>query len=103
LSIEGANQPAEASLCIVGPRFFETMGITVRLGRDFSPGDQAGSPKVAIINDTIARRYFAGENPLGKQIGIDGLREVVGVIADTKYRGLRETVPNTVYLPTGQA
>ncbi|MGH9629154.1 MAG: FtsX-like permease family protein, partial [Bryobacteraceae bacterium] len=103
LSVEGTSEQAAASLRIVGPRFFETMGITIRLGRDFSLGDHAGSPKAAIINETIARKYFAGQNPLGKRIGVDGLREVVGVIADTKYRGLREAVPNTVYLPMDQA
>ncbi|MGH9632892.1 MAG: ABC transporter permease, partial [Bryobacteraceae bacterium] len=52
LSIEGAEESDATSLRVVKPRFFETMGIAIRLGRDFSPGDHAGSPKVAIINET---------------------------------------------------
>jgi predicted permease len=104
ISIKGATAPAEVSLRIVGPRFFETMGITFRLGRDFSPDDRAGSAKVAIINETIARKYFAGRSPIGEQVGVAGAdRQVVGVIADTKYRSLREEIPNTVYLPIEQA
>jgi predicted permease len=105
LSVEGGEQAAETSLRLVGPRFFETMGITVRVGRDFSPGDRSGSPAVAIINETIARKYFAGVNPIGRHVGLGGTpeMEIVGVIADTKYRGLREPVPNTLYLPIDQA
>ena len=103
LSIGGAKESEATSIRLVKPRFFETMGIAIRLGRDFTPGDHAGSPNVAIINETIARKHFAGQNPLGKRIGVDGVREIVGVIADTKYSGLRETIPNTVYLPIDQA
>ncbi|MPY89686.1 MAG: FtsX-like permease family protein [Luteitalea sp.] len=104
LSVEKSNQSSETSLCIVGPGFFETMGIAIHRGRDFSRSDHSESAKVAIINETIARRYFSGQNPLGTHIGTVGARvEIVGVIADTKYRDLRETVPNTVYLPMNQA
>jgi len=104
LSVEGANELGETRLRIVGPRFFQTMGIAVRLGRDFSPGDHAGSPRVAIINEIIARKYFAGENPIGKHVGLGKVpdMEIIGVIADTKYRHLRETIPNTVYLSMSQ-
>src|SRR5262249_4051720 len=70
LSVEGANELGATSLRIVAPRFFETMGIPTRLGRDFSTGDRIGSSKVAIINETIARKYFAGGNPIGKHVGI---------------------------------
>jgi predicted permease len=104
LSVEGTNELGATSLRIVAPRFFETMGIPIRLGRDFSMGDRTGSPKVAIINETIARKYFAGENPIGKHVGTGKVPdlEVIGVIADTKYEKLRETIPNTVYLPMYQ-
>jgi predicted permease len=98
-SVEGATQPAEACIRIVGPRFFETMGIEIRLGRDFSTGDRLSSTRVAIVNETLARKYFAGRNAIGKHIGD---MEIVGVIADTRYRRLRETTPNTVYLPINQ-
>jgi predicted permease len=105
LTVEGVDQAGSTTLRALGPRFFETMGIPARLGRDFSPDDRNGSSKVAIINETLARKYFAGVNPLGKRVGLGGKpdMEIVGVIADTKYRSLREAVPNTVYLPIDQA
>jgi predicted permease len=104
LSVEGTSELGATSLRIVAPRFFETMGITIRLGRDFSLGDRTGSPKVAIINETIARKYFAGENPIGKHVGTGRVpdMEIIGVIADTKYQKLRETIPNTAYVPMYQ-
>jgi predicted permease len=105
LSIEGSNDGAETSSRIVGPRFFETMGIHFRLGRDFSVDDRVASPKVAIVNETIARKYFTGQNPIGKHVGLGGIPdiEIVGIIGDTKYRALREGIPNTLYLPMDQA
>jgi predicted permease len=125
LSVEGhAARPGEepsVSIKIVTPHFFETMGIPLHLGRDFSALDRSGAPKVAIINETIAREFFtdgntggspAGNpggkpvgNPVGKHIGLGGPTdmEIVGVIADTKYRDIRAPVPNTIYLPADQA
>jgi predicted permease len=109
LVVEAATRPRGASdvrIKLVTPRFFDTMGIALRLGRDFSPQDRADAPKVAIVNETLVRDFFDGRNPIGKRIGVGtktaGL-EIVGVIADTKYRSLREPVRTTVYLPLGQA
>jgi predicted permease len=108
VSVEGRpvqpGQESPAALKVVTPRFFETMQIPLRLGRDFRPEDRAGAPLVAIINESFARQFFPGENPLGKQVGIGPTpdREIVGVIADTKYRDLRATIPNTLYLPADQ-
>ncbi len=104
-SVEGSSQSAEASVRIVGPRFFETMGIAIRRGRDFSADDRPGSGKVAIVNETVARKYFDGTDPIGRRIEIAGEKhvEIVGVIADTKYRTLRAPVPNTVYLVMDQS
>jgi predicted permease len=104
LFVEGEREPGEARYRIAGPGFFQTMGIALRAGRDFSARDDAGSPNVAIVNETLARRYFAGRNPIGKRIGLGRQTDmtIVGVIGDTKYRDLRETVPITVYLPMAQ-
>ena len=99
-----ANGPA-AAIKTVTPRFFETMGIPLRLGRDFSAGDTPEAPKVAIVNERFVRQFFAGQNPIGKHIGVGGKAanlEVAGVIADTKYRSLRGNSPATVYLPIDQ-
>jgi putative ABC transport system permease protein len=108
VTVEGRPaRPGEepsAALKTVTPRFFETMGIPLRLGRDFLPEDRAGLPLVAIVNEAFARQRFAGENPIGKHIGVGEKpdREIVGVIADTKYRELRAPAPGTLYLPINQ-
>jgi putative ABC transport system permease protein len=104
-SVEGSSQAAEASIKVVGPRFFDTMGIAILRGRDFSPDDRPESTKVAIVNDTIARKYFDGADPIGRRIEVAGDKnvEIVGIIADTKYRALRAPVPNTVYLVMDQS
>jgi predicted permease len=104
LASTSANGPA-AAIKIVTPRFFETMGIPLRLGRDFSADDTPGAPKVAIVNERFVHRFFAGQNPIGKHIGVGGKTadlEVAGVIADTKYQNLRGKPPATVYLPIDQ-
>jgi predicted permease len=103
-SVEGSSQAAEASVKIVGPRFFDTMGIAIRRGRDFSTDDRRESGKVAIVNETVARKYFEGTDPIGRRIEVAGEKhvEIVGIIADTKYRALRAPVPNTVYLAMDQ-
>lgn len=107
LSVAGSDEETHTSLRIVAPRFFETMQIRRRVGRDFSPRDRKGAPRVAIVNETLARTVFGAQSPLGRHIGA-GIAggaadiEIVGVIADTKYGSLREAIPNTVYLPLGQ-
>jgi len=107
--VEGLVTPPKngpvAAIKTVTPRFFETMGIPLRLGRDFSPQDLPGAPKVAIVNERFARQFLGGQNPIGKHIGLGGKTadlEVAGVIADTKYRNLRGAAPATVYLPIDQ-
>ncbi len=104
LSFAQSTESAEVSVKTVSPRFFETMGIRLLAGRDFSARDDAQSPRVAIVNQTVATRYFAGQNPLGQRIGVSSApdTQIVGVIADTKYRDLRAPVPNTVYVPMTQ-
>jgi predicted permease len=102
LGVDGKD--IEISLRMVSPGFFDTMGIRMQSGRDFSSADSSGAPRVAIINDSIARRYFVGKDPIGQRVAVDGARdvEVIAVVADTKYSGLRDQVPDTVYLPLTQ-
>jgi putative ABC transport system permease protein len=80
----------------VGPRYHETMGIGIVAGRGFTEQDRAGAPGVVIINETMARRFFPGENPLGKILrrghGAPPL-EIIGVARDIKHHDLTET-PN---------
>ena len=88
----------------VGPRYFETLRNPLLLGRDFSPRDTEASPKVAIINQTMAHYFFGNSNPIGKTFGWFGEDknkvqfEIVGVVKDSKYETLREQIPRTAYL-----
>jgi predicted permease len=88
----------------VGPRYFATFGIPLLLGRDFSPQEQA-RPRVAIVNQTLARYFFHQDNPLGRRILFDGDREpfeIVGVVGDAKSGDLREPASRFVYLSSFQ-
>jgi predicted permease len=84
---------------LVGPRYFETEGIPILLGRDIGPEDRAGMPLVSVINQTMARTYFAGENPIGKRFSLGAPFNpkesftIVGVAADARYYSLRDVVP----------
>jgi predicted permease len=92
----------------VTPRFFETMGIPVLLGRDFTIQDDKGAPMVAIVNEKFARRYFGGANAIGRHVGNGGDPgtktdiEIVGVVKDTKYESMRDEIPYEVYVPYRQ-
>ena len=85
---------------MVAPSYFRTLGIRLNKGRFLSPNDLKGTPPVAVINETMAKKYFANENPLGKSILVQEIAfaqtklgpeipwEVVGVVADEKVGGL---------------
>jgi len=88
--------------------YFETMGIRLAQGRLFTSADRAESAPVAIVNETLARRLWPGENPLGKRIK-QGLpeslmpwREVVGVVNDVKLNGVERGTPLETYVPITQ-
>ncbi|HEV7891974.1 MAG TPA: ABC transporter permease [Pyrinomonadaceae bacterium] len=86
----------------ITPDYFRTMGIPILMGRDFSDRDTGGGPKVIIISEALARKHFPGENPLGQRINAGAEREVVGVVADVKPRGLELEVKPQIYLPYAQ-
>jgi predicted permease len=88
----------------VSPRYLSTLGVKVLEGRTFTNADDARHPNVTIINETLAKKYFSGEDPIGKQIGDGGLtagsmRTVVGVIGDFREGALDETVWPAEYFP----
>jgi len=87
----------------VTPGYFRTMEIALRAGRTFTDADGAAAPQVAVISEAEARRDWPGESPLGRRLKIQGVwRDVVGVVADVKYRKLRTPDEPTVYLPAAQ-
>jgi predicted permease len=87
------HAPIEVASDSVTPGFFKTIGIPLRSGRDFRPTDKPGSPKVVIVNQTLARALFNTENPVGKIVELPSEHgsqffEVVGVVGDTHYYDL---------------
>jgi len=88
----------------IGPQFFTTFGTSLLRGREFSVQDTPESPKVVVVNDSLARRFFGTESPLGKSISLENYKdlEIVGVAADAKYRNLKEAAPQTAYIPFSQ-
>ena len=87
----------------IGPRYFATLGVPLIAGREFNDGDSASSPGVVILNQTFAERYFGYTSPIGKIIHLrDTPMEVVGIVRDSKYSQIRETVEPSVYRPIYQ-
>jgi predicted permease len=89
---------------VATPGYFRTLGIPFLRGRDFTDRDDARSPGVVIINDSMARAYWPGVDPLGKRIKIDGgkLWEVVGMVGDTHQHDLAAAVEPMLYAPYAQ-
>jgi predicted permease len=87
----------------ISPGYFSTLGTPLLLGRDFTAADRLGSPKVAVVNESFAKHYFNGENPLGRKFGYrqegPGDVEIIGVAKDAKYDSLRNDHPRIVYVP----
>ena len=93
-----------ADVNFVGQGFLHTMGISLISGREFNEQDTETSPKVAIINDALARKFFPNTNPVGKTFTNDKMHiQIVGLCAGAKYSDLRSEVPPTFYLPYRQA
>ena len=97
----------------VGPHFLTIVGMPVLLGRDINDRDSGAGPRVAVVNDTFVRTYFAGQNPIGKVYYEGSLMEgekldpknaiqIVGVSKDAKYDNLKHEIPPTAYLPLAQ-
>jgi len=84
----------------VGPDFLPTMGIPLLMGRDLTARDDEKAPKVGLINERMARRFWPNQNPIGKHFAMGQKDfEVVGVVRDAKYNSLRRDVEPTVYHP----
>ncbi|HUK17509.1 MAG TPA: ABC transporter permease [Bryobacteraceae bacterium] len=89
-----------------GADFFKTMRIPLLRGRDFTERDTGNAPKVAVVNETFVKHYFAGRDPIGQRIGWAGDAidmAIVGVAGDAKYDSLRRAAPATLYHPFQQA
>ena len=100
---EAATQP-EISIRRVTPGYFRTMAVPLVRGRLFTDADHTSAPPVVLINEAAARRFFDGQEPLGKQINFWGAnRTIVGVIGNERFQGLAEAPPIAAYAPLDQA
>ncbi|MGZ4855097.1 MAG: ABC transporter permease [Candidatus Angelobacter sp.] len=88
----------------ISPTWFKTMQVPLQAGREFTDADNATAPKVVIVNQALARRYWPNENPVGKHIlvGRQNASEIVGVAVDVKNRGLALDAAPQLYLPFQQ-
>jgi putative ABC transport system permease protein len=96
------SQAPVANYFAVTPGFFSTMGMRIARGRGITDRDTAATPLVAVVNQTLVDRYFAGQDPIGKRLEIafsdpPRWREIVGVVADVKINGLDRDTPVQVY------
>lgn len=99
-------QGAAVKFNLVGPHYFDILGISILGGRPIGDQDRADGQPVAVVNATMAARIWAGENPVGRTLRLDGPDAdpvlVVGVVEDGKYNDLEETQEPYLYLPFSQ-
>ena len=102
---ERAEEASNAAHLVITPDYFQTLQIPLKQGRTFTDYDNEQSTKVVIVNETMARQLWPGESPIGKRFSIwrdeKFLREVVGVVGDTK-RSLHEEAGTQMYVPYAQ-
>ena len=110
ISIEGYQPKDQENMspCFdtVSAGYFQTMGIALLAGREFSARDRMGAPRVAVVNDVFANSYFRNENPIGRRFGLGrgakGNIEIVGVVRGSKYATVDEKIPSEFYLAGAQ-
>jgi putative ABC transport system permease protein len=100
---EGQKQSAQNRIVTAG--YFEALGIRTLAGRVFGPGDRAGSPEVAVVNEAFAKAFLKGENVVGRKITVDGrpprTAEIVGVVSSVRQRTSLDPFPE-MYAPVEQ-
>jgi predicted permease len=103
----GPDTNTTASFSLIGPDFFQTLGIPVMAGREFTRGDGATAPKVAIVNQAFARKFNLGDRVIGTRISTDRNAatldiEIVGLVQDAKYSEVKDAVPPQFFRPYSQ-
>jgi predicted permease len=109
-SIRGKQADPPDRMLVIGPSFFKTMQIPILAGREIDERDRPGSPPVAVISEKFAKVIFSGENPIGQHVVLSGSKEhpeprdmeIVGIVRDARYGGLKGKVPPVLYIPYNQ-
>ena len=88
----------------ITPGYLEALGVPLRTGRDFTDGDVATAPPVAVLNQAAVARYFNGADPIGQMVQFWGTpRRIIGVIGDERFNGVAADVEPAIYAPLAQA
>ena len=103
------GEPKNSFFNRYGPGYLKTMGTALLAGRDFDARDTVGAPKVAVVNEAFAKRFFEGGNPVGHTFRVEGeagkpdrIYQIVGLVRNTKYYELREEFIPIAFLPIAQ-
>jgi predicted permease len=112
VNVEGLNPGPDtdtnARFNEVGPEYFKTLGIPLLAGREFTRADSLNAPKVAIVNEAFLKKFNLPRNAVGKRMGYEAGStsklevEIVGVIKDAKYAGVKQEIPPVYYVPYRQ-
>jgi len=111
VSVEGfkadPDTNTDSRFNLIGPGYFQTLGIPLVAGRDFTRADALGSPKVAIVNEAFASKFNLGRSAVGKRMGDDGGNspltiEIVGLVHDAKYSEVKQEIPPVFVRPYRQ-
>jgi macrolide transport system ATP-binding/permease protein len=98
------NEEVVINYSTVSARYFQTMGIPVRAGREYDDTDTATSPRTIVINETMARRYWPDGNALGKVMRFGpNASEVIGIVADAKYNSINERPLPQLFVPMARS
>lgn len=98
---DGNSIDVNVSWSYISEGYFDAMGVPLLAGRDFRRTDTAGAPQVAIVNQAFASQFLDVENPVGQRLD-SGIVEIVGLVGDAKYGGLREPAPPQIHYPYRQ-
>ncbi|HKA58637.1 MAG TPA: ABC transporter permease [Gemmatimonadales bacterium] len=105
-SAEDAAANPMLNMDVVAPQYFETLGIPLLRGRVFTDADREHTPAVVVVSQSAAQHYWGGNDPIGRRLKVgpklDRTLTVIGVVADTRYRDLRDTRPS-IYFPLRQS
>jgi predicted permease len=103
----GPDTNTDSRFNIIGPAYFQTLGMPLLAGREFTRADTMGAPKVAIVNEAFAKKFNLGRDAVGKHIGDDGATgkltmEIVGLVQNAKYSDVKREIPPQFFRPSRQ-
>jgi predicted permease len=103
----GPDTNTDSRFNVVGPAYFQTLGMPLLAGREFTPADTMGTPKVAVVNEAFAKKFNLGRDAVGQHMGDDGANgkltmEIVGLVQNAKYSDVKKEIPPQFFRPARQ-